>query len=216
MSSKANDSELPYAELTKIENEQNWRFARLLIGLSVGILAFSVQTFEGIADYNCIIYISWLLLFISFSFGIYNLHLFQKILSNKSKKAFEEAKVPKKNVDKEKIAKYEENIEKFEKTNKWVPYVFRICFIAGIIAFALFKFFVVKSSIPLGQVIEKGNKMEEIVSNQEFLVSKMLEIQAQIRILEKRGITNKGEILNEFKKLQVEIEEKLKKIGREN
>jgi len=58
--------------------------------------------------------------------------------------------------------------------------------------------------------------MSEIISNQELLVSNMLEIQALIRILERKGITNKDEILDEVKKLQVEMEEKVKKMGREN
>jgi len=44
----------------------------------------------------------------------------------------------------------------------------------------------------------------------------MLEIQALIRILEKKGITNQGEILEGVKKLQVEMEEKVRKSGREN
>ena len=56
----------------------------------------------------------------------------------------------------------------------------------------------------------------EIASNQELLVSNMLEIQALIRILERKGITNYDEILEEVKKLQVEMEEKIKKMGREN
>jgi len=37
-----------------------------------------------------------------------------------------------------------------------------------------------------------------------------------IRILERKGITNHDEILDEVKKLQVEMEEKIKKLGREN
>jgi len=56
----------------------------------------------------------------------------------------------------------------------------------------------------------------EIVSNQELLVSNMLEIQALIRILEQKGITNRDEILEEVKKLQVEMEDKIRKMGREN
>ena len=56
-----------------------------------------------------------------------------------------------------------------------------------------------------------GNKL---VSNEELLVSNMLEIQALIRILEKKGITNQDEILAEVKKLQVEMEEKIKRMGR--
>ena len=58
--------------------------------------------------------------------------------------------------------------------------------------------------------------MSEIISNQELLVSNMLEIQAQIKILENKGITDKDEILEEVKKLQAEMEEKVKKMGREN
>ncbi len=62
----------------------------------------------------------------------------------------------------------------------------------------------------------KEHRMSEIISNQELLVSNMLEIQALIRILERKGITNQDEILEEVKKLQVEMEEKIKKMGREN
>ena len=63
----------------------------------------------------------------------------------------------------------------------------------------------------------KENRMgSEIINNQELLVSNMLEIQALIRILERKGITNYDEILEEVKKLQVEMEEKIKKMGRAN
>jgi len=58
--------------------------------------------------------------------------------------------------------------------------------------------------------------MSEIISNQELLVSNMLEIQAIIRIPKRKGITDENEILEEVKKLQVEMEEKIKKMGREN
>ena len=55
-----------------------------------------------------------------------------------------------------------------------------------------------------------------LITNQELLVSNMLEIQALIRILERKGITNQVEILGEVKKLQAEMEEKVKKMGKEN
>ncbi len=58
--------------------------------------------------------------------------------------------------------------------------------------------------------------MSEIISNQELLVSNMLEIQALIRILSRKEITTEDEILDEVKKLQVEMEEKIKQMGREN
>lgn len=55
-----------------------------------------------------------------------------------------------------------------------------------------------------------------IVTKQELIVSNMLEIQALIRIITKKGITNEDEILEEAKKLKLEMEEKIKKIGKEN
>ncbi len=58
--------------------------------------------------------------------------------------------------------------------------------------------------------------MAEIISNQELLVSNMLEIQALIRILERKGITNQNEILEEVKLLKAEMEANVKKMGREN
>ena len=58
--------------------------------------------------------------------------------------------------------------------------------------------------------------MSEIISNQELLVSNMLEIQAIIRILKRKGITDENKILEEVNKLQVEMEAKVKKMGREN
>jgi len=50
----------------------------------------------------------------------------------------------------------------------------------------------------------------KLVSNEEILISDMLEIQAIIRILKRKGITNEDEILEEIKKLKVEMDEKLK------
>ncbi len=48
-----------------------------------------------------------------------------------------------------------------------------------------------------------------IVSNEELLLSNMLEIQALIRILERKGITTEDEILREVVKLE-------RRDGREN
>ena len=58
--------------------------------------------------------------------------------------------------------------------------------------------------------------MAEIVNNTEQLVSNMLEIQALIRLLERKGIITQVEILGEVKKLQAEMGEKVRKSGREN
>ena len=50
----------------------------------------------------------------------------------------------------------------------------------------------------------------QLVTNEELLVSNMLEIQALIRILTRKGITDEDEILEEIKKLKVELEQKIK------
>ena len=55
----------------------------------------------------------------------------------------------------------------------------------------------------------------QVITNQELLVSNMLEIQALIRILQKKGITTEDEILEEVKALKVEMDEKIKQMGRE-
>ncbi len=51
----------------------------------------------------------------------------------------------------------------------------------------------------------------QIVSNEELLVSNMLEIQALIRILERKGITTQSEILEEVVKLKNELVAQVKK-----
>lgn len=62
----------------------------------------------------------------------------------------------------------------------------------------------------------KEYDMSEIISNQELLVSNMLEIQALIRILKRKGITDENEILEEVKLLKAEMGNNIKKMGREN
>lgn len=47
---------------------------------------------------------------------------------------------------------------------------------------------------------------ESIATNEELIFSNMLEIQAIIRILTKKGITNEDEILVEVKSLKEEME----------
>lgn len=51
----------------------------------------------------------------------------------------------------------------------------------------------------------------KLVSNEELILSNMLEIQALIRILERKGITTQSEILEEVVKLKVDLEEQVKR-----
>ena len=52
--------------------------------------------------------------------------------------------------------------------------------------------------------------MNNIVTTEELLVSNMLEIQAIIRILVKKGITTEDEIMQEVVKLKQEMDKKLR------
>jgi hypothetical protein len=54
------------------------------------------------------------------------------------------------------------------------------------------------------------------ITDQELLVSNMLEIQAIIRILKQKGITTEDEIPREVQKLKVEMDELVKKMSKEN
>ena len=51
----------------------------------------------------------------------------------------------------------------------------------------------------------------QLVSNEELILSNMLEIQALIRILERKGITTQSEILEEVVKVKEEIEAQVKR-----
>ena len=51
---------------------------------------------------------------------------------------------------------------------------------------------------------------KRLISNEELLVSNMLEVQAMIRILCKKGITTEDEIMQEIIKLKEEMEQKMR------
>ena len=60
------------------------------------------------------------------------------------------------------------------------------------------------------------SKQSPIVTYEELAVSNMLEIQAVIRILERKKLINQDEILEEVGVLKKEMEEKIRRMGREN
>ena len=60
------------------------------------------------------------------------------------------------------------------------------------------------------------SKQSPIVTYEELAVSNMLEIQAVIRILERKKLINQDEILEEVGVLKNEMEEKIRRMGREN
>lgn len=59
-------------------------------------------------------------------------------------------------------------------------------------------------------------KDKKLVTFEELAVSTMLEVQALIRILERKGLITSDEVLEEVSKLKEEMEEKIRRMGREN
>ena len=60
------------------------------------------------------------------------------------------------------------------------------------------------------------SKDKPLVTVEEILFSNMLEIQALIKILERKGLVTQDEILTEVELLKKEIEEKIRRMGRED
>jgi hypothetical protein len=60
------------------------------------------------------------------------------------------------------------------------------------------------------------SKDDQFVSWEELAVSTMLEVQALIRISENKGLIMQDEILAEVEVLKKEMEQKIRKMGREN
>ncbi len=60
------------------------------------------------------------------------------------------------------------------------------------------------------------SKDKKIVTFEELVVSTTLEVQAIIRILEKKELITSDEVLEEVGKLKEEMDEKISKMGREN
>ena len=55
-----------------------------------------------------------------------------------------------------------------------------------------------------------------IPSTEELLLSNMLELRALIRILERKGLITQDELLEEVEVVKKEMEEKIRRMGREN
>jgi hypothetical protein len=56
----------------------------------------------------------------------------------------------------------------------------------------------------------------QIVSNEELLISNMLELDALRRVLVKKGLITDDEVLEEVKEVRKELGDKVKRSSREN
>ena len=80
-----------FNEIAKIFNEQGWKLNHIIVGFSIGILAFSIQTLQKDVVYNYLLslYISWGALFITLILGLVRFHLMQKTMTLQAKKAYD-------------------------------------------------------------------------------------------------------------------------------
>jgi hypothetical protein len=60
------------------------------------------------------------------------------------------------------------------------------------------------------------SKNKPLVSWEELALSTMLEVQALIKILERKGLITEDEILKEVEEVKKEMEKKIRRMGREN
>ena len=76
------DIKSDYLFLLSTVNEQNWKFPQLILGLSVGILAFSIQSTEvKLLEEPLILFISWFFFFWTFIFSFGRILNIQKGIS---------------------------------------------------------------------------------------------------------------------------------------
>jgi hypothetical protein len=126
---------MDYNEIVKVVHEQNWKFTQLIIGLSVGIIAFSIQSLSKDVEYNFIFltFISWGSFFISFILGLIRLHHIQAVTTRNASAFF------KKEIRKEKVPLDEERLRLTNRKSARLYRAMLSFFIVGIISFALFK-----------------------------------------------------------------------------
>lgn len=60
------------------------------------------------------------------------------------------------------------------------------------------------------------SEQNKLVTNDELIYSNMLQTEALLRVLIKKGITAMDEVMDEIKLIQVEMQEKIKKNSLEN
>lgn len=58
--------------------------------------------------------------------------------------------------------------------------------------------------------------MSKLVSNEELIYSNMLQLEAIIRVLERKKLVSSLEILEEVERLEIEMEGKMRRSAKEN
>jgi len=126
---------MDYNEVAKFVNELNWKNTYMFLGLSIGIVAFSIQDLSNNIIYEKLsfLFISWGLLGISFIISIVRHHHFIAIASRNAEELFEkEYGTGEYVLDKKKI-------QKTSLKSAILYWIMISCFMMGIISYAVFK-----------------------------------------------------------------------------
>ena len=124
-----------YNEIVKVVNEQNWKFTQLIIGLSVGIIAFSLQGLSNTIESKTVylMFISWGSFFVSFIIGLVRLHHLQSVTTRNAYESFQ------KEAKKENVLIDENRLRNTNKKSALLYRTMMFFFIVGILSFAIFK-----------------------------------------------------------------------------
>ncbi len=126
---------MDYNEMAKFVNELNWKITYLILGLSIGVIAFSIQDLSKNVEYECllILFISWSLLGASFIISIFRLHHSIAVATRNAAEFFN-----KEYGDKD----YKLDKNKIQKTNRnsaVIYWIMMFLFLTGVIGYAIFK-----------------------------------------------------------------------------
>ena len=126
---------MDFNDMVKIVSEQNWKFTQLIIGLSLGIIAFSIQTLvKDLVYFNLwLLFTSWAFFIISLVIGFIRLHHIQSVTMRNASE-FYNTQI--------KNQKYKLDEKRYFQTNRISAKLYRVMlfsFSLGLIAFAIFK-----------------------------------------------------------------------------
>jgi len=121
--------------MVKIVSEQNWKFTQMIIGLSIGIIAFSIETLlkDLVYIYLWLLFASWAFFVISLIIGFVRLHQIQSVTMRNASEFYNTHL---------KNQKYKPDEKRYFQTNRTSAMLYRIMlfsFSLGLIAFAVFK-----------------------------------------------------------------------------
>jgi len=126
---------MDFNDMAKIVSDQNWKFTQMIIGLSIGIVAFSIQTLLNnvIYVYLWLLFSSWAFFIFALIIGFIRLHHIQSVTMRNASE-FYNTQI--------KHQQYKPDEKRYFQTNRTSAILYRVMLLSfslGIISFAIFK-----------------------------------------------------------------------------